>query len=65
MNPNEQTKSQAKKNEEIRIDGMAQVFDLLKAADPDFRESLLRRLYARDPALADRLRVDLARAGVF
>lgn len=50
---------------EIRIDGMGQVFDMLKAADPAFRESLLKRLAARDPRLADRLRVDLARAGIY
>lgn len=50
---------------EIRINGMAQVFDMLKAADPEFRESLLRRLSVRDPQLADRLRVDLARAGIY
>lgn len=39
-----------------RINGMQQVIDLLHHADPEFRESLLRRLTQRDPQLAQNLR---------
>ena len=42
--------------EGIKINGMQQVVDLLKNADPAFRESLLRRLTQRDPQLAQNLR---------
>jgi hypothetical protein len=43
----------------IRIDGFQQVLDMLRVADPAFRESLLRRLAARDLSLANSLRKDL------
>ncbi len=39
-----------------RINGMQQVVDLLRHADPVFRESLLKRLQQRDPALVQNLR---------
>ncbi len=39
-----------------RINGMQQVVDLLRHADPAFRESLLKRLSQRDPALVQNLR---------
>jgi hypothetical protein len=39
----------------IRVDGMGQVLEMLKVADRSFRESLLRRIYARDPRLAAEL----------
>jgi hypothetical protein len=39
-----------------RINGLQQVVDLLKHADPAFRESLLKRLNQRDPALVQNLR---------
>ena len=35
----------------IRVDGFQQVVDLLKAADPEFRRSLLMRLASQDPKL--------------
>jgi hypothetical protein len=44
----------------IRVDGFAQVLEMLRVADPAFRESLLRRLAARDRDLARDLRADLA-----
>ncbi len=44
----------------IRIDGFEQVLEMLKIADPEFRESILRRLAARDKDLARSLRADLA-----
>ena len=45
----------------IRIDGFQQVVDLLRAADPEFRQSLLRRIMAHDPVLARNLQTDLAK----
>lgn len=44
----------------IAIDGFRQVVDMLRIADPAFRESLLRRLAQRDRELAATLRRDLA-----
>jgi hypothetical protein len=40
---------------EIRVDGMGQVIEMLRYADPSFRASLIRRLQARDPDLARKL----------
>ena len=42
--------------EKVKIDGFAQVVEMLEVADDDFRESLLKRIGARDPALAGRVR---------
>lgn len=42
--------------EGVKIDGLQQVIEMLKYADPAFRESLLKRLQARDPQLASSLR---------
>jgi hypothetical protein len=47
------------KEQPIRVDGFAQVLAMLRMADPEFRESLLKRLAARDPQLARSLRADL------
>jgi hypothetical protein len=44
----------------IRVDGFAQVLAMLQIADAEFRESLLRRLAARDRNLAAQLREALA-----
>ena len=43
----------------IPIDGFQQVLEMLRIADPAFRESLLRRLAQRDQQLANSLRRDL------
>jgi hypothetical protein len=43
----------------IRVNGFAQVLAMLQVADPEFRESLLRRLAQRDPQLARQLRSEL------
>lgn len=43
----------------IPIDGFKQIVEMLQAADPQFRESLLKRLAARDHSLAQSLRRDL------
>lgn len=44
---------------QVKVDGFEQVLAMLKIADPEFRESLLRRLASRDRALAESLRADL------
>jgi hypothetical protein len=44
---------------QIPIDGFKQIVDMLQVADPAFRESLLKRLAARDSRLAASLRRDL------
>ena len=40
----------------IPINGYQQVIEMLKIADPEFRDSLLKRLAQRDVALARALR---------
>ena len=42
--------------EGVKIYGLQQVIELLKHADPSFRDSLLKRLTSRDPKLAQSLR---------
>ena len=49
----------------IRVDGFAQVLAMLKIADDDFRESLLRRLAARDRNLALQLKAELEAYGIY
>ena len=44
---------------QIAVDGFKQILDMLRIADPAFRESLLRRLATRDRDLARSLRADL------
>ncbi len=44
------------KENNIKINGLQQVVELLRHADPAFRESLLRRLTQRDPKLAQNLK---------
>ena len=48
--------------ERIRVNGFGQVLEMLQVADTAFRESLLRRLGARDPNLERNLRQALARS---
>ncbi len=54
----------AEQQQDMKVDGFEQVFQMLKIADPAFRESLLQRLGARDGELARSLRERLARAGI-
>ena len=55
-----QTKRDPITNEEmIRVDGKAQVIDLLRTADPQFREVLLRGIEKKDPRLARELRASI------
>lgn len=58
--------NQSGKKEEqgMKVDGFEQVLEMLKIADPQFRESLLRRLAARDAQLAASLRRDLVEQGL-
>lgn len=50
--------------ERIPVNGFSQVLEMLKIADPEFRESLLRRLGAKDRDLARQLRQDLVSLGL-
>ncbi|HTL12205.1 MAG TPA: hypothetical protein VL588_06945 [Bdellovibrionota bacterium] len=43
----------------MKVDGFKQVLEMLQIADPQFRESLLKRLASRDPRLAQSLRLAL------
>lgn len=49
----------AQEEQQIRVDGFEQVLEMLKIADPEFRESLLRRLALRDRELVRNLRAEL------
>ena len=48
-----------RREEMIRVDGRGQVLDMLRAADPEFREILLRGIEKRDARLARELRREL------
>ena len=59
---NRNTKATAQQPEDaVRVDGFAQVIQLLQVADSGFRDSLLKRLESRDPALARSIREYLAK----
>ena len=45
--------------EMIAIDGRRQVLEMLRVADPFFREKILKQIAERDPRLAYQLRQDL------
>ncbi len=45
----------------IAVDGFGQVIEMLKIADPGFRESLLKRLALKDKNLANDLRRKLTK----
>lgn len=63
QNPN-QNENEAGQGQPVRVDGFNQVLEMLRVADPEFRESLLRRLGQRDPSLAMNLRRDLRDMGL-
>ena len=42
--------------EGLKVNGLEQVVEMLRFADPAFRESLLKRITLRDPKLAASLR---------
>jgi hypothetical protein len=50
-----------KDSEGVRVNGFQQVIDLLRTADPEFRESLLRRMMRQDPTMASQLQAELKR----
>lgn len=60
----EQTENQNPDQAPIRVNGFDQVLQMLRIADPEFRESLLRRMAARDPRLVATLRRDLRDLGL-
>ena len=43
------------KENKIPFDGFGSVIEMLKHADKNFRERILRNIAAKDPALAERL----------
>jgi hypothetical protein len=45
---------------QVAVDGFGQILEMLRVADPQFRESLLKRLAARDRQLAQDLRSNLS-----
>ena len=57
--PDRPIQPDTKGQEPIRVDGFQQVLAMLRVADEEFRESLLRRIAARDQNLARSLRADL------
>lgn len=56
LNPEARPPQTGPQEEGIKIDGLQQIIEMLKYADPSFRESLLKRLTSRDPKLAQSLR---------
>ena len=64
QNQNTNPAQDQKKEQPIAVDGFGQVMEMLKIADPAFRESLLKRLAARDRDLAYNLRRSLLDAGL-
>jgi hypothetical protein len=63
QSPAPQTNERPKEGEKkgVRINGFQQVIDLLRAADPEFRVSLLRRIIVQDPHLGKSIQADLSR----
>lgn len=47
--------SKGPQEEGMKINGLQQVIDMLRHADPQFRASLIRRIQAKDPKLAQNL----------
>ncbi len=56
-----QTQKKQEEPKGVKIDGFQQVLEMLKIADTEFRESILKRLAKRDPNLASTLRANLRR----
>ncbi|HRK02312.1 MAG TPA: hypothetical protein PLH57_06560 [Oligoflexia bacterium] len=52
--------TQNQNEEMIRVNGKGQVIDMLRSADAQFRETILRGIEKRDPKLARELRRELA-----
>lgn len=56
LNTQNQTAARGQQEEGIQVNGMQQVVEMLRYADPTFRESLIKRISQRDPNLALNLR---------
>ncbi len=54
--PKSPTPTEARPEDAIPVDGYQQVLEMLRIADPAFRDSLLRRIAARDRGLAMELK---------
>ena len=55
-------KSGAGAEQKIKVDGFGQVIAMLRHADPEFRQSLLRRLTKQDPQMGASLQAALRKA---
>ncbi|NDG83606.1 MAG: hypothetical protein EBX52_01040 [Proteobacteria bacterium] len=55
VNERQNQRDSSPESQDIRVNGLEQVVEMLRHADPQFRASILRRLQARDPALAQRI----------
>jgi len=64
QNDRNPTQEQAPEENQIRVDGYEQIVAMLKIADKEFRESLLKRLAQRDRELARSLRAEMQRDGI-
>ena len=62
--PTGATAASGPNDERIPVNGFNQILEMLKVADPAFRESLLRRIAVKDRNLAETLRQDLAYLGL-
>ena len=65
MRPNTNAKSESPAaapagEQPIKMDGFGQVIQMLQVADQAFRDSLLKRLSARDPELARQIKAYLS-----
>jgi len=58
INPSAETPDP--KDAPVKVDGFGQVIALLEVADASFRESLINRIAAKDPALARQIRATLS-----
>jgi hypothetical protein len=63
-NPMNENAAQTDSADRIPVNGFQQVLEMLRIADPAFRESLLTRLARKDYELAQTLREDLANLGI-
>ena len=56
LNPTEPSQTHKRMPDDgIKVNGLSQVIEMLKHADPKFRASLLKRIQAKDPKTAEKL----------
>lgn len=58
---NQANEQGAKKDKMIQVNGFMQVLEMLKVADPEFRDSLLRRIGQKNQLLAANLKRELGK----